>query len=172
MRCQPDGEYCWIAHMVETINRWDGDCKLVYGRPRHPQSQGLVEQANGTVEKMIGAGMEQYQTKSWSKLLPIIQFNLNASKPSSTKIMPFEVFLNKKPNLGTKKEFVECNKEGNENICSLTQESMPRSSKELREIESIDKERVDCELSDSDDDKENQFKLQQIDIEKKETPFK
>ena len=72
--------------LVETINRWDGDCKLVYGRPRHPQSQGLVEQANGTVEKMIGAGMEQYQTKSWSKLLPIIQLNLNTSKPSSTKI--------------------------------------------------------------------------------------
>ena len=59
MRCQPDGEYCWIAHMenhngefnvlwpqnkliVETINRWDGDSKLVYGRPRHSQSQGLV----------------------------------------------------------------------------------------------------------------------------------
>ena len=42
-------------------------------------------------------------------------------------------------------------------------------SKDLREIESIDKERLDSELSDSDsdDDKENQFKLQHIDIEKK-----
>ena len=36
---------------------------------------------------------------------------------------------------------------------------MPRSSKDLRKIESIDKEIVDSELSDSDsdDDKENQF---------------
>ena len=80
---------------------------------RHPQSQSLVEQANVTAEKMIGAAMEQYQNKSWSKLLPIIQYNLNTSKPSSTKIMPFEIFLNKKPNLGTEKEFVECNKDGN-----------------------------------------------------------
>ena len=79
--------------MVEMVKRWDGDCKLVYGRSRQPQSQGLVEQANGTVEKMIAAGMEQYQTKEWTKLLPTIQFNLNTSKPSSTKIMPFEVFL-------------------------------------------------------------------------------
>ena len=101
--------------------RRDGDCKLVYGHLRYPQSQGIVEQVNGTVETIIGAGMEECQTKSWSKFLPIIQFNLNASKPSSTIIMPFEIFLNKKPNIGTKKEFVECNKEGNQNICSSTQ---------------------------------------------------
>ena len=39
---------------------------------------------------------------------------------------------------------------------------MPRSSKDSREIESIDKERIESDLSDSDseDDKENQFKLQ------------
>ena len=48
--------------MVELIKRWDGDCALIYGRPRHPQSQGLVEQANGTVEKMIAAAMEQQKT--------------------------------------------------------------------------------------------------------------
>jgi hypothetical protein len=40
---------------VSEICDWEGSCKLVYGRPRHPQSQGLVEQANGTVEIMIGA---------------------------------------------------------------------------------------------------------------------
>ena len=60
--------------MVDLIKRWDGDCTLVYGRPRHPQSQGLVEQANGTVEKMVASAMEQYKTREWSKLLPMIQF--------------------------------------------------------------------------------------------------
>ncbi|CAF0919694.1 unnamed protein product [Brachionus calyciflorus] len=35
------------------IQNWEGDCKMVHGRPRHPQSQGLVEQANGTVERML-----------------------------------------------------------------------------------------------------------------------
>ena len=39
--------------MVDLVKKWDGDCKLVYGRPRHPQSQGLVEQSNGTIERMI-----------------------------------------------------------------------------------------------------------------------
>ena len=37
--------------MEEEINNWVGDCKLRYGRPRHPQTQGLVEQRNSTVCK-------------------------------------------------------------------------------------------------------------------------
>ena len=32
---------------VYLIKRLDGDCKLVYGGPRHPQSQGLIERAYG-----------------------------------------------------------------------------------------------------------------------------
>ena len=134
--------------MVEMIKHWDGDCKLVYGRPRYPQSQGLIEQANGTVEKMIAAAMEQFQTKEWSKILPRIQINLNTSKPSSTKIMPFEVFLNKKPNFGSKKEFFEFDKNGEEKPCQvqvnqveqLNQVNSTEFSEEEEELEESDKE--------------------------------
>ena len=75
--------------MIDLIKKWDGDCKCVYGRPRHPQSQGLIEQANGTEENMIAAMMEQGKTKEWSKLFPRIQFNLNTQTSSSLKFMPF-----------------------------------------------------------------------------------
>ena len=76
--------------MVSTVNSWDGECKLVYGRLRHLQPQGLVEKANGTMEIMIASYMEQYKTEEWTKLLPIIMYNLNTSKSSSTKFMPYE----------------------------------------------------------------------------------
>ena len=56
--------------------------------------------------------MEQYKTKEWSKLLPLIQYTLNTSKPSSTKYMPFEIFFNKEPNVGSKKEFLVVNEKG------------------------------------------------------------
>jgi hypothetical protein len=62
---------------VQSIASWDGDCKIVYGRPRHPQSQGLVEQANGTAERMLAAAMEQQKTKEWTKLLSQVMYNLN-----------------------------------------------------------------------------------------------
>ena len=47
------------------LERWDGDCKVIHGRPRHPQSQGLVEQSNGTMGKMIAAMMLQFKTNDW-----------------------------------------------------------------------------------------------------------
>lgn len=63
-------------------NKIKGDCKIIHGRPRHPQSQGLVEQANGTLERMLAALMNQNNTKDWVSLLPIVQYNLNTQKSS------------------------------------------------------------------------------------------
>lgn len=39
---------------------------------------------------------------------------MNTSKPSSTKIMPYQVVYNKLPNLGNKKNFVEIDQDGKE----------------------------------------------------------
>ena len=36
----------------EVVSMWPGQVQLVSGRPRHPQSQGLIEQAHYTLEKM------------------------------------------------------------------------------------------------------------------------
>ena len=58
--------------------------------------------------------MEQFKTKEWSKILPLIIYNMNTSKPSSTKIMPHQVVYNKLPNLGNKKNFVEIDQDGKE----------------------------------------------------------
>ena len=44
--------------LEETVQIWPGEAVLVNGRPRHPQSQGLVEQGNYTLERMIAARKE------------------------------------------------------------------------------------------------------------------
>ena len=38
---------------------WPGECQIVNGRPRHPQCQGLIEQGNGTVEKLLGVRLHE-----------------------------------------------------------------------------------------------------------------
>lgn len=37
----------------EVISTWPGQVQLTSGHPRHSQSQGLIEQAHYTLERMI-----------------------------------------------------------------------------------------------------------------------
>lgn len=56
----------------EVLATWPGVVQLVSGRPRHPQSQGLVEQAHYTMERMISAKIVESGSKSppWTDWLP------------------------------------------------------------------------------------------------------
>ena len=58
----------------EIVTRWPGQVQLVNGRPCHPQSQGLVEQAHYTLERMISARSVEAGLKSppWTEWLPFI----------------------------------------------------------------------------------------------------
>ena len=55
---------------------------MLHDRPRHPQSQGLVEQANGTMERMIACNMMQFKTNDWVSFLPKIMYNMNTQVSS------------------------------------------------------------------------------------------
>ncbi len=68
--------------VIELLKSWDGNVTHIFGRPRHPQSNGLVEQANGTVQRMLNSMMAQFATTNWVKLLPKVMFNLNTQKAS------------------------------------------------------------------------------------------
>ncbi len=133
---------------VNSIASWEGNCKIVYGRPRHPQSQGLVEQANGTVEKMLMALMKQLNTKEWARLLPLLMFNLNTSTSSTTKFMPFEVTFNMKPNFGSAKSFVEVNEKNVETSVS----DAPCCSSKISDLMVIEETDEETEKSPSDDE--------------------
>ncbi|CAF0762131.1 unnamed protein product [Brachionus calyciflorus] len=100
--------------MVNLIEPWDGNCKIIYGRPRHPQSQGLVEQGNGSLERMIASMLIQFNTNDWVNLIPKIQYNLNTQK--TTDCTPFEIVFNKQPNIGNQKKIVQLVTRNNEEI--------------------------------------------------------
>ena len=58
----------------EVLAAWPGQAHLVSGWPRHPQSQGLVEQAHYTLEQIISARIAESGTEQppWSDWLPDI----------------------------------------------------------------------------------------------------
>lgn len=59
----------------EVVATWPGQVQLVSGRPRHPQSQGLVEQAHYTLERMLSAKITERSDVAqppWADWLPHI----------------------------------------------------------------------------------------------------
>ena len=58
----------------EVVATWPGQVQLVSGRPRHPQSQGLVEQAHYTLERMLSAKIAESGATQppWADWLPHI----------------------------------------------------------------------------------------------------
>ena len=107
----------------EILNDWPGQVQLVSGRPRHPQSQGVVEQAHYTLERMLSAKVaEQKSCKPpWSMWLPhivceyvffMLQFflysihmqscllfldTMNTQVHETTKQMPYELVFGQPP---------------------------------------------------------------------------
>jgi hypothetical protein len=58
------------------VKQWPGKVTIVNGRPRHPQCQGLVEQGNHMVEKLLGVRLHEYEGTDyppWSEWLPFLQ---------------------------------------------------------------------------------------------------
>ena len=87
--------------LVDLLKCWNSNIQLVSGRPRHPQSQGLVERAHQTLHKKMAAEISAsgMKTPPWSDWLPRIVCKLDflnlywfssnfTLKDLSTKIYP------------------------------------------------------------------------------------
>lgn len=53
--------------------------KIVHGKFRHIQSQGLVEQANQGIESMIDTWIENNHNAKWSESLQFVQAMKNSA---------------------------------------------------------------------------------------------
>ena len=63
-----------IVHSI--VKEWPGEVVIVNGRPRNPKCQGLVEQGNSMVEKLLGARLHEWEGDEhpvWAEWLPFIQ---------------------------------------------------------------------------------------------------
>eukprot|EP00731_Ephydatia_muelleri_P032771 Em0024g315a len=72
--------------------------KLVSGRPRHPQSEGLVERAHQTIHKKMAAEISAsgMKTLPWSDWLPRIVYAMNIQVHDTTGASPYELVFGQK----------------------------------------------------------------------------
>ncbi|XP_076037988.1 uncharacterized protein LOC143023355 [Oratosquilla oratoria] len=88
----------FVNQLIQTLfSRWGGKTAFVNGRPRHSQSQGLVERGNQIVDKRIAAMKQEEKVDDdavqypWASWLPRIQFSMNCTKHETIQDAPYHV---------------------------------------------------------------------------------
>ena len=71
--------------------------KIINGRPRHSQSQGLVERANGMLQQKLGKWKENTSRNDWSFGLKFVIIAMNNSWCRSHKKTLYKLVYGDKP---------------------------------------------------------------------------
>ena len=66
----------------------------ITSNPRHPQSQGLVEEGNSVMERKLRALMAERETRECSLFLLEISPAMNSEIHRSLRLTPYEIVFN------------------------------------------------------------------------------
>ena len=84
-----------LAAMIREL--WPG-CKIVHGKPRHPESQGSVERVNREIKKVLSSLMRTAQDPCWIKYVNQAQHSVNTSPHSTLENRsPYRVLFGREP---------------------------------------------------------------------------
>ena len=89
----------FTAQIIKDLKiMWPG-LIILNGRPRHPQSQGLVERGNSTLCEILGKFMQDRSTSQWVSCLGPTIYSMNTSIAQGIKHTPFEVVFGQRPRI-------------------------------------------------------------------------
>jgi len=71
--------------------------KVINGRSRTPSTQGLIEQANGTVMTPLQAWKDDIGSTEWAAALSDIVLKMNRAVHGAIATSPYEVIFDRKP---------------------------------------------------------------------------
>ena len=97
---QSDNGAEFTAEVVTELKLLWPDLVIVHGKPRHPQSQGSVERANGDIKDMLITWLGDNATNNWAVGLKFVQFYKNTSHHSGIKCSPFKALFGSEAKVG------------------------------------------------------------------------
>jgi len=81
----------------EYVQKW-GSIVFLHGRPRHPQSQGMVESANKQLRMKLWKWMDETGRSDWTSALDCILMRMNNHVSSTTRHTPYELVFGQQQN--------------------------------------------------------------------------
>ena len=69
---------------IRAIKKYFPTIKIIKGRPRHPQSQGMIERSHGPFKEAIQKWMSDNNNPNWTVGAFIVQYNMNR-RPSDPR---------------------------------------------------------------------------------------
>ena len=97
---QSDNGSEFTAQVISEVTQLWPDLKLVRGKPRHPQSQGSVERANGDIKDMLTAWLQDNSSADWSFGIKFVQFSKNSAYCAAIKRSPYEALFGCRTKVG------------------------------------------------------------------------
>ncbi|KAI1705864.1 KRAB-A domain-containing protein 2 [Ditylenchus destructor] len=113
LQARPDGEYKFLMvyqdHLTkfvvlkalthksaaEVVSKWP-QCKIVHGKPRHSQSQGSVERANGDIGDILIMHLREEKSTAWASALHVVQAAKNSRWHRGIGRSPYEAMFGRK----------------------------------------------------------------------------
>ena len=76
------------------------ECKIVHGKPRHPQSQGSVARANADIKDITVTWMRENSCNDWPVGIKFVQFQKNLSYHLGIKQTPYKAMFGVEAKVG------------------------------------------------------------------------
>ena len=93
MILQSDNGAEFTSSIIEELKIIWPDLKIIHGKPRHPQSQGSVERANGDIKDMLSAWLGDNNTRDWTVGIKFVQFHKNSAFHAGIQRSPYEAMF-------------------------------------------------------------------------------
>ncbi|CAF4559389.1 unnamed protein product, partial [Didymodactylos carnosus] len=87
----------FVAQVIVELKTLFPDMCFIRGRPRHPQSQGCIERANGVLSVALGKWLDTNHSTHWSDGLLPVAYGINTRVSSTTKTTPYETMFGQQP---------------------------------------------------------------------------
>ena len=153
-----NGSEFTVQIITELCSMWP-ELSIIHGKPRHPKSQGSVEQANGDIKYMFVAWMAVNNSTDWAMGMKFAQFSKNSAYHARIERSPYAATFGVNAKVGLTStslpQEIISSLQSEQDLVTLLQQ--PETDINNPETETIDPEPVAAEINEDEQEHEHVY---------------